>query len=232
MHRPVHRRRPGRPGRHRDRRRVRGALTFPAVLGASSPGSFPPTGPTPPASFAISARSPPTPAARCWSKTPPSRVLLGATHWRRLVIHPQHRAASGASTGNPTSQGIVGAGNPAYPSPHYLSQRYITLVAHNFADTTRTSTTQYPRQTCAQPLHTHPGHPLRAPKIPPIGQGTYVILPTRAPPMDHHPPASQPPPASPQAHQNHARNLGSLPGPRPPDDNEIICPTSTAICST
>jgi hypothetical protein len=60
--------------------------------------------------------------------------LPSGTQWRRWSSTRNIVLPSGASTGHPTSQGIVGAGNPAVFA-RYIARGYFSLVALNFADT-------------------------------------------------------------------------------------------------
>ena len=91
-----------------------------------------------------------------------------------VVIHPQHRLASGASTGGPSSTaGVTGAGN-AGVFAEFITRGYFSLVALNFADTTALDHQSSP--TCATaPTTTSSTSSPTAPSSPPIGQGTYVI---------------------------------------------------------
>ena len=79
---------------------------------------------------------------------------------------------SGASTGHPTSQGIVGAGDPAIFA-RYIAEGYFSLVALNFADTPPLD------QAIATDLRHDPYYNRQVvpygTEVPPIGEGTYVI---------------------------------------------------------
>jgi hypothetical protein len=99
--------------------------------------------------------------------------LPAGRQWRRWSSTRNIVLPSGASTGNPTSQGVVGAGDPAVFT-HYIATGYFSLVALNFADTTPLD------HQIANQLHRNPHYRTIAvvpygTEIPPIGQGTYVI---------------------------------------------------------
>jgi Dolichyl-phosphate-mannose-protein mannosyltransferase len=99
-------------------------------------------------------------------------LSVPATQWRRWSSTRNIVLPSGASTGHPTSQGIVGAGNPAIFT-RYIARHYFTLVALNFADTTsldlaiRADLRRYHYKV----LQVIP----YGIEVPPLGQGTYVI---------------------------------------------------------
>jgi hypothetical protein len=99
-------------------------------------------------------------------------LSVPATQWRRWSSTRNIVLPSGASTGHPTSQGIVGVGNPAIYT-RYIARHYFTLVALNFADTTsldlaiRADLRRYHYKV----LQVIP----YGIEVPPLGQGTYVI---------------------------------------------------------
>ena len=62
-------------------------------------------------------------------------LSVPASQWRRWSSTRNIVLPSGASTGHPTSQGIVGAGRPA-AFTRYIARHYFSLVVLNFADTT------------------------------------------------------------------------------------------------
>jgi hypothetical protein len=149
------------------------ALTFPAVLGASQSWQFSTDWPNATSFIAIFRPLAAHTSGPMLVEDPSiAEYYLGATHWRRWSSTRNIVLPSGASTGNPTSQGIVGAGNPA-TFDHYISQRYFTLVALNFADTTALD-----HQIRASLRRNHYTVIQVIPygtELPPIGQGTYVI---------------------------------------------------------
>jgi Dolichyl-phosphate-mannose-protein mannosyltransferase len=149
------------------------ALTFPAVLGASQSWQFSTDWPNATSFIAIFRPLAAHTSGPMLVEDPSiAEYYLGATHWRRWSSTRNIVLPSGASTGNPTSQGIVGAGNPA-TFDRYISQRYFTLVALNFADTTALD-----HQIRASLRRNHYTVIQVIPygtELPPIGQGTYVI---------------------------------------------------------
>ncbi|HEV8276748.1 MAG TPA: glycosyltransferase family 39 protein [Streptosporangiaceae bacterium] len=149
------------------------ALTFPAVLGASQSWQFSTDWPNATSFIAIFRPIAAHTTGPMLVEDPSiAAYYLGATQWRRWSSTRNIVLPSGASTGNPTSQGIVGDGNPA-TFDRYIREHYFTLVALNFADTTpldhqiRASL----RRNHYQPVQVIP----YGTEIPPIGQGTYVI---------------------------------------------------------
>jgi hypothetical protein len=99
--------------------------------------------------------------------------LPAGTQWRRWSSTRNIILPTGASTGNPTTQGIVGAGNPA-AFAKYITEGYFSLIALNFSDTTALD------HDIATELHHNPHyHTIRVipygtgPRGP--GPGTYVI---------------------------------------------------------
>jgi Dolichyl-phosphate-mannose-protein mannosyltransferase len=149
------------------------ALTFPAVLGASQSWQFSTDWPNATSFIAIFRPLAATSTGPLLVEDPSiAEYYLGTTHWRRWSSTRNIVLPSGASTGNPTSQGIVGAGNPA-TFDRYISKHYFTLVALNFADTTPLD-----HQIAASLRRNHYKVIQVIPygtEIPPIGQGTYVI---------------------------------------------------------
>ncbi|HXZ77689.1 MAG TPA: glycosyltransferase family 39 protein [Streptosporangiaceae bacterium] len=151
------------------------ALAFPAVLGASQSWQFSTSWPNATSFIAVlrpfvsDSRGPmlvEDPAIAEYYLSVP------ASQWRRWSSTRNIVMPSGASTGHPTSQGIVGAGNPAAYT-RYIARHYFTLVALNFADTTaldlaiRADLRRY-HYKVAQVI------PYGI-EVPPLGQGTYVI---------------------------------------------------------
>jgi hypothetical protein len=151
------------------------ALAFPAVLGASQSWQFSTSWPNATAFIAVMR------PLVSQSKGPmlvedPSiaeyYLALDATQWRRWSSTRNIVLPSGASTGHPTSQGIVGAGNPA-AFARYIARGYFKLVALNFADTTALD------HAIRADLRRHHYQPVQVVpygiEVPPLGQGTYVI---------------------------------------------------------
>ena len=175
-HRPVHRRRPGRPRPGGHHRGLRGRARLPRSCWApASPGSSPPAGPTPPASSRSCARSPARPAGRCWSRTPPSPSITCRS-----------APPSGGGGRPPATSSCPPGPAPAIPPARassapaiaaafarYIARGYFTLVALNFADTTALD------HAIRADLRRHHYEPIQVvpygTEVPPLGQGTYVI---------------------------------------------------------
>jgi hypothetical protein len=150
------------------------ALAFPIVLGASQSWQFSTSWPNATSFIAVL-----RPLAA--QTTGPMLVedpsiaeyyLPQGTNWRRWSSTRNIVLPSGASAGNPTSQGIVGAGNPA-TFARYIRERYFTLAALNFTDTTALD------HMIASALRRNHYRPVQVvpygTELPPVGQGTYVI---------------------------------------------------------
>jgi 4-amino-4-deoxy-L-arabinose transferase-like glycosyltransferase len=149
------------------------ALTFPAVLGASQSWQFSTSWPNATSFIEVF-----HPLAN--HNTGPMLVedpsiaeyYLHADNWRRWSSTRNIVLPSGASTGHPTSQGIVGAGNPA-SFARYIAEGYFSLVALNFADTSPLD------HAIAADLRQHHYKVIQVVpygiEVPPLGQGTYVI---------------------------------------------------------
>jgi len=149
------------------------ALAFPAVLGASQSWQFSTDWPNATSFIAIFRPLAAHTTGPLLVEDPSiAEYYLGDTHWRRWSSTRNIVLPSGDSTGNPTSQGIVGAGNPA-TFDRYISEGYFTLIALNFADTTTLD------HQIAASLRRNHDKPIQVipygTEIPPIGQGTYVI---------------------------------------------------------
>jgi Dolichyl-phosphate-mannose-protein mannosyltransferase len=150
------------------------ALAFPVVLGASQSWQFSTSWPNATSFIAVL-----RPLAA--QTTGPMLVedpsiaeyyLPQGTNWRRWSSTRNIVLPSGASAGNPTSQGIVGAGNPA-TFARYIREGYFTLAALNFTDTTALD------HMIASALRRNHYRPVQVvpygTELPPVGQGTYVI---------------------------------------------------------
>ena len=151
------------------------ALAFPAVLGASQSWQLSTSWPN--ATSFIAVMRPlvgrnPGPILVEDPSIAEYYLAVDATQWRRWSSTRNIVLPSGASTGHPTSQGIVGAGNPAAFS-RYIARGYFTLVALNFADTTALD------HAIRAELSRHHYQPVQVVpygiEVPPLGQGTYVI---------------------------------------------------------
>jgi hypothetical protein len=99
--------------------------------------------------------------------------LPAGTQWQRWSSTRNILLPSGASTGHPTAQGVVGAGNPA-AFAKYIAAGYFSYVALNYADTTPLD------NDITADLHRNPNYHIiqvvpYGTEIPPIGLGTYVI---------------------------------------------------------
>jgi hypothetical protein len=151
------------------------ALAFPAVLGASQSWQFSTSWPN--ATSFIAVMRP----FVSQSKGPmlvedPSiaeyYLSVPASQWRRWSSTRNIVLPSGASTGHPTSQGIVGAGSPA-AFTRYIARHYFTLVALNFADT---ASLDLAIRADLRRYHYEPVQVIPyGIEVPPFGQGTYVI---------------------------------------------------------
>jgi hypothetical protein len=151
------------------------ALAFPAVLGASQSWQFSTSWPN--ATSLIAVMRP----FVSQSKGPmlvedPSiaeyYLSVPASQWRRWSSTRNIVLPSGASTGHPTSQGIVGAGNTA-AFTRYIARHYFTLVALNFADT---ASLDLAIRADLRRYHYEPVQVIPyGIEVPPFGQGTYVI---------------------------------------------------------
>jgi hypothetical protein len=151
------------------------ALAFPLVLGASQSWQFSTNWPNA-TSFIAVLRPFASKAKGPMLVEDPSiaeyYLSVPATQWRRWSSTRNIVLPSGASTGHPTSQGIVGAGNPAVFA-RYIARGYFKLVVLNFADTTTLDLA------IAADLRRHHYQPVQVIpygiEVPPLGQGTYVI---------------------------------------------------------
>jgi len=151
------------------------ALVFPVTLGAGQSWQFSTSWPNATSFIAIFGPLADHSTGRMLVEDPSiaEYYLPAGRQWRRWSSTRNIVLPSGASTGNPTSQGIVGAGDPAVFT-HYIATGYFSLVALNFADTTPLD------HQIANQLHRNPHYRTIAvvpygTEIPPIGQGTYVI---------------------------------------------------------
>jgi Dolichyl-phosphate-mannose-protein mannosyltransferase len=149
------------------------ALTFPAVLGASQSWQFSTSWPNATTFIAVFRPLANRTTGPMLVEDPSiAEYYLHASNWRRWSSTRNIVLPSGASTGHPTSQGIVGAGNPA-SFARYIAEGYFSLVALNFADTTPLD------HAIAADLRRHHYKPVQVVpygiEVPPIGQGTYVI---------------------------------------------------------
>jgi hypothetical protein len=151
------------------------ALAFPTLLGASQSWQFSISWPNATSFIAVL-----RPLAA--QTTGPMLVedpsiaeyyLPQGTNWRRWSSTRNIVLPSGKSAGNPTSQGIVGAGNPT-TFARYIRKGYFSLVALNFADTTALdySLASDLRHNHYRPIQVIP----YGTELPPIGKGTYVIF--------------------------------------------------------
>ena len=166
------------------------ALTFPAVLGASQSWQFSTSWPNATSFIAVFRPLADHSTGPCWSKTPPSpSTTCTPDNWRRWSSTRNIVLPSGASTGHPTSQGIVGAGNPAIFA-RYIAEGYFSLVALNFADTTPLDHA-IATDLRQPPLQADPGRPLRH-RGPAHRPGHLRHLPIRARPVTAA--TGQPPP--------------------------------------
>ena len=151
------------------------ALAFPLVLGAGQSWQFSTSWPNA-TSFIAVMRPLASQASGPMLVEDPSiaeyYLPVPATQWRRWSSTRNIVLPSGASTGHPTSQGIVGAGNPA-AFARYIARGYFTLVALNFADTTALD------HAIRADLRRHHYEPIQVvpygTEVSPLGQGTYVI---------------------------------------------------------
>ena len=169
---------PLRQGRARaldHRRRAWSRSPSPPCWAPASPGSSPPTGPTPPASSRSSAPSPTTAPGRCWSKTLHRRVLpAGRRRLAAVVLHPQHRAALGRQHRSPHQPGHRRRGRPRHLRP--LHRRGLLLPGR---PQLRRHRDPWPGQIANRPAPPHHYKPIQVvpygTEVPPIGEGTYVI---------------------------------------------------------
>jgi hypothetical protein len=150
------------------------ALTFPAVLGASQSWQFSTSWPNATSFIAVFGplASHSTGPMLVEDPSIAEYYLPAGAQWRRWSSTRNIVLPTGASTGHPTSQGIVGAGNPAIFA-RYIADGYFTLVALNFADTTPLD-----HAIAAELRRNHYKVIQVIPygtEVPPIGQGTYVI---------------------------------------------------------
>jgi hypothetical protein len=152
------------------------ALVFPITLGASQSWQFSTSWPNATSFIAIFGPLAGHSTGRMLVEDPSiaEYYLPAGRQWRRWSTTRHIKPApSGASTGNPTTQGIVGAGDPAVFT-HYIATGYFSLVALNFADTPPLD------HQIASQLHRDPHYRTIAvvpygTEIPPIGKGTYII---------------------------------------------------------
>lgn len=151
------------------------ALAFPAVLGASQSWQFSTSWPNATAFIAVMRPFVGQTTGPMLVEDPSiAEYYLAAdgTQWRRWSSTRNIVLPSGASTGHPTSQGIVGGGNPAVFA-RYIARGYFKLVALNFADTTALD------HAIRAELRRHHYQPVQVVpygiEVPPLGQGTYVI---------------------------------------------------------
>jgi len=151
------------------------ALAFPTVLGASQSWQFSTSWPNATAFIAVMRPFVGKTTGPMLVEDPSvAEYYLRAdgSQWRRWSSTRNIVLPSGASTGHPTSQGIVGAGNPAVFA-RYIARGYFKLVALNFADTTSLDLA------IRADLRRHHYKVLQVIpygiEVPPIGQGTYVI---------------------------------------------------------
>ena len=99
-------------------------------------------------------------------------LSVPASQWRRWSSTRNIVLPSGASTGHPTSQGIVGAGSPA-AFTRYIARHYFSLVVLNFADTTALD---HAIRADLDRYHYEPVSVIPyGIEVPPLGQGTYII---------------------------------------------------------
>jgi hypothetical protein len=151
------------------------ALAFPAVLGAGQSWQFSTSWPNA-TSFIAVLRPFVSDSRGPMLVEDPSiaeyYLSVPASQWRRWSSTRNIVMPSGASTGHPTSQGIVGAGNPAAYT-RYIARHYFTLVALNFADTTALDLAIRAdlRRYHYKPVQVIP----YGIEVPPLGEGTYVI---------------------------------------------------------
>jgi len=151
------------------------ALAFPLVLGASQSWQFSSNWPNATAFIAVMRPLVSQTRGPMLVEDPSIAeyyLAVDGTQWRRWSSTRNIVMPSGASTGHPTSQGIVGAGNPAVFS-RYIARGYFKLVALNFADTTALDLA------IRDDLRRHHYQPVQVIpygiEVPPLGQGTYVI---------------------------------------------------------
>jgi Dolichyl-phosphate-mannose-protein mannosyltransferase len=151
------------------------ALAFPATLGATQSWQFSTNWPNATSFIAVFGPLAGHSTGHMLVEDPSiAEYYLPAGHqWRRWSSTRNIVLPSGASTGNPTTQGVVGAGDPAVFA-HYIATGYFSLVALNFTDTTPLD------HQLATQLHRNPHYRTIAvipygTEVPPIGQGTYVI---------------------------------------------------------
>jgi hypothetical protein len=151
------------------------ALAFPATLGATQSWQFSTSWPNATSFIAVFGPLAGHSTGHMLVEDPSiAEYYLPAGHqWRRWSSTRNIVLPTGASTGNPTTQGVVGAGDPAVFT-HYIATGYFSLVALNFTDTTPLD------HQIASQLHRNPHYRTIAvvpygTEIPPIGQGTYVI---------------------------------------------------------
>jgi hypothetical protein len=151
------------------------ALAFPAVLGASQSWQFSTSWPNATSFIAVMRPLVSQTTGPMLVEDPSIAeyyLSADAVQWRRWSSTRNIVLPSGASTGHPTSQGIVGAGNEAAFS-RYIARGYFTLVALNFADTTALD------HAIRAELSRHHYQPVQVVpygiEVPPLGQGTYVI---------------------------------------------------------
>jgi hypothetical protein len=150
------------------------ALIFPAVLGASQSWQFSTDWPNATGFIAVFGPLADHSTGPMLVEDPSiaAYYLPAGANWRRWSSTRNIVLPSGASTGHPASQGIVGAGDPAIFA-RYIAEGYFSLVALNFADTAPLD------QAIATDLRHHHYKPIQVvpygTEVPPIGEGTYVI---------------------------------------------------------
>ena len=151
------------------------ALAFPAVLGAGQSWQFSTNWPNATTFIAVMRPYVSDSQGPMLVEDPSIAeyyLSVPATQWRRWSSTRNIVLPSGASTGHPTSQGIVGAGNPATYT-RYIARHYFSLVALNFADTTALD---HAIRADLRRYHYEPAQVIPyGVEVPPFGQGTYVI---------------------------------------------------------
>ena len=158
----------------------------------ASPGSSPPTGPTPPASSRIFGPLADHGNGRLLVEDRLHRPLLPALRQpvAALVLHPQHRHALRRQHRRPVHQ--AGRHRPRQPpasSPRFITRGYFSYVALNYADTTALDHQHHQRPAQQRPLPASSPSSPTAPKSPPSARAPTSSGATR-------PSRDQPPPAA------------------------------------
>jgi len=157
------------------------ALAFPAMLGAGQSWQFSTSWPNSKTFIAIMRPYVSNSRGPMLVEDPSIAeyyLSVPASQWRRWSSTRNIVLPSGASTGHPTSQGIVGAGRPA-AFTRYIARHYFSLVALNFADTTALD---HAIRADLRRYHYEPVSVIPYGfEVPPLGVGNYVIYKNEPP---------------------------------------------------